>query len=292
MPTNAGITVTWLAPQFPALTALQPLSHGGQKLVFSAVHAVHGAVVLKLMDPQQSEERTSREPFAAERLRASRVPKIFEQGEVQTTIGSCRWFLEQRIDGATLREALCVGPFRRDKTLRLGYQILETLTAAEQVRIVHRDVKPDNIICDHAGNNWLIDFGFARHLELTSLTASALPFGHMTWGYAPPEQCRNLKQDIDARADLHALGVTLYECATGTHPFRDGARDALEILSRVEKLRLPRLVTGPSFPDEFADLVETLTHKRRDHRPPTARDAFEWMAEICDRDGLLPDLVG
>jgi len=56
---------------------------------------------------------------------------------------------------------------------------------------------------------WLLDFGIARHLDLSSLTATSLPYGKMTLGYAPPEQCRNFKREIDSRADLFALGVTM-----------------------------------------------------------------------------------
>jgi serine/threonine protein kinase len=103
--------------------------------------------------------------------------------------------------------------------LRLGLHVLEALERAETVQIVHRDVKPDNIMCDGEGNFWLLDFGIARHLELSSLTPTASPFGKMTLGYAPPEQCRNVKGDIDSRADLFALGVTLHECATGRNGF-------------------------------------------------------------------------
>jgi serine/threonine-protein kinase len=83
------------------------------------------------------------------------------------------------------------------------------VVAAEAVSIVHRDVKPANIIVDPQGEFWLIDFGVARHLDLDSLTATAAPGGCGTIGYAPAEQCRNDKPDIDARADLFALGVTL-----------------------------------------------------------------------------------
>jgi serine/threonine-protein kinase len=170
--------------------------------------------------------------------------------------------------------------------LRLGLHTLETLVAAEEKAIVHRDVKPDNIIRDPRGDFWLIDFGLARHLSLESLTATANVFGHATWGYAPPEQCRNFKQEIDARADLFALGVTLYECSTGTNPFRSGASSVLEVLHRVENDMLPRLSLDLSSADEFADFVTTLTQKRRDHRPRTAKEAFGWMQEICEAEAV------
>jgi serine/threonine-protein kinase len=170
--------------------------------------------------------------------------------------------------------------------LRLALHVTETLVSAEAVQIVHRDIKPDNLIVDPDGCYWVIDFGLARHLGLESLTATVAAFGHVTWGYAPLEQCRNIKQEIDARADLFALGVTLYECATGSNPYREGARDALEVLRRVESRALPRLELSFSSGAEFADLVATLAQRQRIHRPQTAREAYEWITEICGEEGI------
>jgi serine/threonine-protein kinase len=236
------------------------------------------------MHPSADIERTHRELLAVAQVQSPRVPKILGQGTIQTPLGQCFWFREQRIQGLTVRERLAQGLFDTAPLLRLALHISETLVAAEAVKIVHRDVKPENIIIDPAGNAWLIDFGLARHLGLASLTATANFFGNVTWGYAPLEQCRNIKQDIDARADLFALGVTLYECATGVNPFRAGAADALQILKRVETDMLPRLqLTFPSASD-FADLIATLAQRQRVHRPQNAREAHEWIRDICNRE--------
>ena len=276
----------WLAGQFPDLQNIQPLSQGGQKQVFSAVHPHDGDVVLKLMHVTADQERTEREILAVTQLQHVRVPKTLGQGTVQAPSGDCFWFREQRIHGQTVRECLETGPFGTTALLRLALHVSEILVAAEAVNIVHRDVKPENIIRDLTGNFWLIDFGLSRHLGLESLTATANVFGHVTWGYAPLEQCRNIKHEIDARADLFALGVTLYECATGTNPFRVGARDALEVLQRIENDTLSRLqLLFPSASD-FTDLVATITQRRRIHRPQNAKEAHDWIKDICDREGV------
>ena len=271
---QADITAAWLVTQFPDLTNIQPLSQGGQKQVFSATHAKDGDIVLKLMHPNQDIERTTREVIAATETQAARVPKILEQGTLQTPVGQCFWFREQLIRGETVRERLSHGPFDTASLLRVGLHLLETLTAAEKVRIVHRDVKPENIMCDPSDAFWLIDFGLARHLGLESLTATAHVFGNATWGYAPPEQCRNIKKEIDARADLFALGVTLHECASGVNPFRENASSVLEILKRVETLQLPRLTLCFNKAKDFSDFVMTPTQKRRDHQPASAETAL------------------
>ena len=242
--------------------------------------------MLKLMHPNSDIERTIRELVAVARVQSARVPAILDQGTIPTPVGDCFWFREQRIYGHTVREVLANGPFSTSGLLRLALHVSETLVAAEAVNIVHRDVKPDNVILDLAGNYWLIDFGLARHLGLESLTATVNVFGHVTWGYAPLEQCRNMKQEIDSRADLFALGVTLYECATGINPFRAGARSPLEVLQRVENGNLPRLRLSFPSASNFADLVASLTQRQRVHRPQNAREAYEWIKDICDREGV------
>jgi serine/threonine-protein kinase len=284
MKNYSQITADWLESEFPDLNCIQPLSQGGQKQVFSAQHPHDGDVVLKLMSPNADMETTQREILAVAQVKSTRIPKILANGKIDTQIGACFWFREQRILGLTVRQQLASGPFDVPLLLRLALHISETLAAAEDVNIVHRDVKPDNIILDQLGDFWLIDFGLARHLDLESLTNTANFFGKMTCGYAPPEQFRNLKPQIDARADLFALGVTLYECATGTNPFHIDARDPHEVLQRVEKDSLPRLKLSFPSSTEFSDLIATLTQRQRVHRPQTAKEAYTWVKEICNRE--------
>lgn len=182
---------------------------------------------------------------------------------------------------------LQAGPLNTTRLLRLGLHTLDALSKAEAEQIVHRDVKPQNIMLDAAGHFWLLDFGLARHLTLSSMTPTADPFGKCTPGYAPPEQFRNIKSEIDGRADLFALGVTLYECATGSNPFRHGARNVLDIFRNVETKHLVPLSLKFGSANEFRDLVATMTQKRRDHRPRTVAEALDWMMDICTREHIV-----
>jgi serine/threonine-protein kinase len=281
-----SIDPAWLGTQFPDLTAIAPIGQGGQKVVFSAIHPTDGEVVLKLINPTHDPENARREVLAVINVQSTRVPKILDQGTVATSFGTSIWLREQRVNGKTLRECLQAGQFDTTKLLKLGPHMLEALVAAEQVHIVHRDVKPENIMCDGNDDFWLLDFGLARHLHLSSLTATAAHWGKGTPGYSPPEQLRNLKPNIDARSDLFALGVTLYECATGANPFIAGTRDALERIRRTETVTLPPLSLSFTAANDFRDLVQTMVQRRFDHRPATAAEAFDWMKEICAKENI------
>lgn len=281
MPNGINIDVAWVQAQFQELSNIAPLGGGGQKLVFAATHSTGGDVVLKLIHPSQSHETVEREILAVQLIQSPRVPRILDQGRIALPFGELVWLLEQRIIGQTVREVLRAGSLQKGRLLRLGLHVLEALAEAERAQIVHRDVKPDNIMIAAGDDFWLLDFGIARHLTLQSLTGTGQLWGKFTLGYAPPEQCRNIKPHIDSRSDLFALGVTLRECATGFHPFRYPPAADLEILNRVETLVLPHLQLAFPVAHEFPDLVDAMTQKRRDLRPRSAGEALIWMQEVC-----------
>jgi serine/threonine protein kinase len=274
------ITDQWIGDQFPQLSEFARLAAGGQKFVFSAKHATDGDVVLKLIRPSgDGVERVQREILAVQRIASPRVPSIIEAGILTTPLGAFVWLRERRIHGESVRQALQRGPLPKDDVALLGLHMLEALADAERARIVHRDVKPDNIMRGSDGSFWLLDFGIARHLDLASLTATALPGGPGTVGYAPPEQYRNKKREIDVRADLFALGVTMIECLTGKNPFLQGARDVGDVIRRIEGIPLAvPLITGDA-EGKLGDLIRAMAQRRLDCRPSSAADALQWMRE-------------
>jgi serine/threonine-protein kinase len=282
------VDIPWIAAQFPQLVGLQPLAKGGQKAVFAAQHAAEGEVVLKLLLKATGGERLEREVLAGQLVECDRVPRVFETGLLATPIGECIWLREQRVQGTTLRTRLNAGALDFGGVVRLGMQLLSTLAQAESKRIVHRDIKPENVMVDDGGNFWVLDFGLARHLDLESLTATRHHFGVGTFGYSAPEQMRNRKREIDGRADLFAVGVLLYECATGANPFLVGARDQLEVLRRVERQSLPRLQLSDDRDGALADLVAALVQKYPTQRPRSVAEALTWMNEIASSMGSPP----
>lgn len=278
----------WIEETFPGLSDISPLNHGGQKWVFRARHPRDGDVVLKVVKPGGDPERTRREVAAAQKVVHPRVPSILDVGTCPSDLGDCVWIRERRVPGECLRTVLSRGRLAPSEVLTLGLQLLDVLVATAAVSLVHRDVKPENIIRDAGGVFWLIDFGLARHLDLDSLTADHAVFGCGTPGYSAPEQMRNIKQEIDQRADMFAVAVTLYEAATGSNPFCVGARDGLERLQRSENTPLPplRLVLPGGSGQNLCDLIAAMAQKRRDQRPRSVREAAEWMREICVAEGV------
>lgn len=277
----------WLKKCFPDISDFAEIGRGGQKSVYGCRHKTDGEVVLKLFHPSVDPQRAFREVEAARKVSCPRVPRVLEVDKSPSPLGEVVWLREPRITGSDVRSRLkAAGPLDPRDLMRLALHMLEALTAAEKVRIVHRDVKPANILGATDGKFWLIDFGFARHLDLESLTASGTQHAFGTLGYSPIEQCKNLKNDIDARTDLFALGVTLHECCTGVNPFIAGSRDALDIIRKIDKTAPAPLTRKIDDKNEFRDLVQMMTRTHREQRISTAAEALTWIQEICGREGV------
>lgn len=270
----------WVLSSFPDVQNIVSLRSGGQKTCFRGDHPTDGPIVIKIIHINQPMALTDREILAVDTVQSSRVPAIFEHGTLVTPSGTCKWLRERFVEGSSLRDILTAGPISFDSAVRLTRHILEAVESSERVNIVHRDIKPDNIIRDPAGDFWLIDFGIARHLTLTSLTRTGDPWGKLTLGYAPKEQMRNEKAEIDSRSDLFALGVTVVEAFTGVHPFRQPpAASDFEIVKRVETLLVANPFTASPYELEFGDLISAMMQKRRDLRPRSAGEALQWLDE-------------
>lgn len=275
-----SIDLSWLAREFGGLRDFQRLGAGGQKEVFLAFDASSGErVVLKVFHQAADPERALRELSAVDGLDGHRVPRVLSSGVATSGVGDHTWFVEQFIEGATLADVLAGGIPDPSDVRRWAEQILATLVVAESIGVVHRDIKPANVIIDPTGDAWLIDFGIARHLGLLSVTSTSALMGPHTAGYAPPEQFGNSKHVVGARADLFALGVTMFECLEGQNPYLVGASSRDEILDRVASGDLPRVGVRAGVSPQLADLVQAMTRRALSQRPRSAAEALEWLRE-------------
>lgn len=251
----------------PELDSINRIFRGGQKVVYRANHLVHGDIVLKLMIQPGLDPRVTREIQILSDYSFPHVPSLYDSGVLKHNGNDIPYLLEQYIDGETLRKKIDRGALPLIDCLTLMHSLLETVVELEKECLVHRDIKPDNIIIDNVAGVWLIDFGIARIISQSSITATAAHYGPHTAGYAAPEQIRNLKKDIDSKADLFAIGVVLYEAISGQNPFIDGARDYLDILRRTETMVLPVLSIPGDSQGQMAGFIDVLMGKFPSRRP-------------------------
>lgn len=265
----------------PNATEVAELKVGGQKAVFEAACTQYGQVVVKVMLPAGSIDRLMREIKIVSGNNFPNVPKILDSGQIAVNGQQVLYIVEPHISGSDLRSVLSrKGPLTVQEAIALINSLLDTVTALEEKGVVHRDIKPENIICSTDGKHWLLDFGIARDLRGPSLTATADRFGPHTAGYAAPEQFRNMKKKIDSKADLFSIGVVAYEALTGSHPFRAGARDHLDILHRTETLNPEHLTIIGDTNEDLSRFIQSMMEKYPSRRPPSAKMALSWFQQI------------
>jgi serine/threonine protein kinase/Tol biopolymer transport system component len=217
-------------------------------------------------------ERFRREAQAISTLNHPNVCTVHDIGEQ----AGRPYLVMELMEGQTLKERIAEGPFSNGQLLDIMIPVLEALDAAHIVGIVHRDIKPANIFLTRQGLVKLLDFGLAKstggesgaHRDMSeSLTAPGTPVG--TISYMSPEQARD--GNVDARSDLFACGVVLYQMATGTLPFAGESWAATReaVLSRAP--RPPRELRSDLLP-EIEHAIERALEKDPRERSQSAAD--------------------
>ena len=193
------------------------IGSGGMATVYAAVHPEWGEVAVKVLrDDAHSRHRQRflEEIRALSRLRHLHIVRIYAAGSADGRA----WIAMQRVTGGSLlRRIKERGPMGLNELVLLGSEAASGLSAAHALGIVHRDIKPQNILLDEDDSAMICDFGIARRLldARTTLTRTGDRLGTLT--YMSPEQ-RARPHDVDERTDVYALGVTLYAAATGRRP--------------------------------------------------------------------------
>jgi len=226
LPENQPAALAELGVAFPELRIEAAVGRGGSGVVYRVQQSKLGRpAALKILDPALAArepafaERLQREGQAMAQLDHPGILKVYDFGE-----RSGRYYLlTEYVDGIDLRKLLAMGELAPEEALRLVPQVCAALQYAHDRGIVHRDVKPENILLDIDGNVKLADFGLARLVGATGpgshLTRDSQLLG--TPHYMAPEQWRGAA--VDHRADIFALGVVFYELLTGQLPVGDFA---------------------------------------------------------------------
>ena len=237
------------------------LGAGGMGVVYQAKDERLGRdVALKFLGPFLAADPVARERFLAEaRIAATldhpNVCTILDVGEA----GGRPFIAMPFYEGPSLAELLERGPLPRHRVTDIGIQIGRALAAAHERGIVHRDVKPSNVIVTGDGTVKVVDFGVAK-ISTVNLTRTGAPLG--TPSYMSPEQTRG--EAVDHRTDVWSLGVVLYEMATGTRPFR--GKDDHAIRTAVLAAAPPAVDGTGADSSGLQQILERCLTKDRDHR--------------------------
>ncbi|WP_229894937.1 serine/threonine-protein kinase [Streptomyces galilaeus] len=229
---------------------------------------VHRAFDLRLQRPVavkifragtgfDTEEGLSGEAVILARLQHPGLVTAFDAGRHDGNA----YLVMQLIEGPTLRTRIAQGPLPRVTTIALGAGLAEALAHAHGAGVVHRDVKPSNIILDGSERPHLSDFGISRMLDATTATATGTLTG--TAAYLSPEQV--LGRPVGPPADVYALGLVLLECLTGRLEYDGGPLEAA----------IARLHRPPALPDALSVPLASLLRQMTDleeHARPTAHD--------------------
>jgi tetratricopeptide (TPR) repeat protein len=241
-------------------------ARGGMGVVYRAVDRHNGQpVAVKVLGRSADVARFARERRILASLQHPNIVAYIDGG---TTGDGAAWLVTEWIDGETLSARAARGPLDLQETLALACRIASALRAAHERGVIHRDVKPSNILLPGGAPEQakLGDFGVARLLAGESATASGVVVG--TPGYMAPEQARGARE-IDPRADLFALGCVIYRCLTGSDPFCGD--DAIGILVQtVLEDPAPVRQLAPHVPVWLERLTQRLLSKSADARPASA----------------------
>ena len=258
---------------------LAVLGRGGMGTVYRARDLeLDEEVAIKTVRPEFTTDATLLIRFKdeirlARRLSDQNIVRTHDFGE-----WSGVYFLTMEyVEGITVRELIDTrGRLGISSTLAIATQLAHSLAVAHEHGVIHRDIKPQNLLLDAAGVLKVMDFGVARLAERsTSVTEAGLVIG--TPAYMPPEQL--MAETVDARSDLYAAGVVLYECLTGKTPFEGST-----VISLVAKLLSqeapPPATVNPEVPPALSALVLRLLAKKPENRVQNGAELLERLAAL------------
>lgn len=258
------------------------ISEGGQKKVYKVVIGSE-RYAFKTVNNSE-DQRILQEIQILSSLSIRGVPKILDYGYLEDdNRNNVLYILEEFVGDVSLREYIKKGEY---SNLKVAFELLQSLlrivSELETHNIVHRDIKPDNIVIDSKGGYYLIDFGVAKILGASSLTFVGSAYAPHTPGYAPSEQIMNDRMLINSKTDLYQIGVTIYESITGVNPFSYQATNLVEVHQRTISMQPePIKIEGDTF-GYFSDLILMLMAKLQSQRPENAKRAIEYLEAIRD----------
>jgi serine/threonine-protein kinase len=257
---------------------LERLGGGGMGVVYKAEDTkLKRIVALKFLPPELTRDKEAKERFIHEAQAASALdhPNICNIHEVGETDDGQMFIAMACYEGETLKSRIAKGQLRIEEAVEIAIQVAQGLQKAHEKGIVHRDIKPGNIIITNDGVAKILDFGLAKLAGQAKLTKTGSTVG--TAAYMSPEQARGL--DVDHRTDIWSLGVALYEMLTGHLPFR-GDHEAALLYSIVHEEPRPISSFRVDLPPDIELSITKMLQKE-----PGGR--FQHMRELPSQLGTI-----
>ncbi len=265
---------------------IRKLGAGGMAEVYLAHDRHLGRdVALKVLQSrfagdEQFVERFRREASSAAGLNHPNIVQIYDRGQAEGTYYIAMEFLE----GRSLKDVIVrFAPLRADHIISITTQILEALRFAHRKDVVHRDIKPQNMIVDDEGRVKVTDFGIARAGSASSMTETGSILG--TAHYLSPEQAQG--GYAEAASDLYALGVVMYEMATGQLPFT-GDNPVTIAMRHVNEAPTPPRALAPDVPENIERIILRALAKRPEQRYLTAAAFLEDIYRVQRGESVAP----
>jgi eukaryotic-like serine/threonine-protein kinase len=262
------------------------LGQGGMSVVYRARHKLtEQEVALKILPPElaahnQVKSRFLEEARALAQLDHPNIVHLYNFGQDQ----GCLVLAMQLVAGQTWeRLILTRGRLDWPTTVSIGIDVLKALELAHSRGVVHRDMKPSNVLVRADGSALVMDFGIAKMTTSTRLTATGQTMG--TVRYMSPEQVRG--QEVDVRTDLYSLAITLYESLCGDTPF-DGESHFEIMTQHLTAAPPPLSERGVQVPAALEQVIMTALRKHPDQRPASARQMRAQLEEVRAAAGLRP----
>ncbi len=281
MPLNELAIGTTFADRY---LIIENLGQGGMGKVYKAIDKkINENIAIKLLRPEIATdagtiERFQNELRMARKISHKNVCRMYHLSEEKST----HYLTMEYVSGEDLKSLIRrIGKLTVGKTVSVAKQVCDGLSEAHKLGVVHRDLKPQNLMIDNDGNVRIMDFGIAMSLEAKKTS----PFEGLmgTPAYMSPEQVEG--SDIDKRTDIYSLGIILYEMVTGQMPFQGDSALGIAIKQKTGKPIEPKKL-NPELPESFNRLILKCLEKNKKLRFQTAD---EIQTELTRIDKAIPD---
>jgi serine/threonine protein kinase len=253
------------------------LGEGGMGRVYRGVDEAGGVAAVKVVKAELARDTTFRKRFdreakVAQRVNHPHVVPVIDTGEVD----GIPYLTQTFISGGSLEDKIkAEGKLSLDDAVKICTAVASGLDALHNEGLIHRDVKPGNILLDDEGTPYITDFGLAKDRDASVLTKAGQALGSMD--YMAPEQIRG--EDVSAQSDVYALGCVMFECMSGKPPFAD--KQGMRILwAHLQEEPPDPLADRPDVPADVGWALKQALAKEPTERPPTAT-AYAGMVRIA-----------